>query len=293
MDLMINSSLLISLKSQLASLTRTDRVIAQSIVDDPAHFVQVSVKSFANDVGTSDTSVIRFCRKMGFSGYQALKERLKSELLTPQASHETILTSNIYIDDSIEETSDKLCGIISQSINDTRMALDLNLIAVIVKKILNSKRVFFIGLGGSGMSAIEASFKFNRIGIDANGFNEKHTMFCKLQHTTPEDIVIALSHSGKTEDILNAQLTAKECGAYTIVITNNLASNLAKNSDVKILNCSEGEVYQGDSIGTRVSQMYILDLIYTEVMKQNFEKVKSAKSNIRDKLLLTHSEYLS
>lgn len=287
---MTNSSLLISLKSQLTSLARTDRVIAQSIVDDPAHFVQVSVKSFANHIGTSDATVIRFCKKMGFSGYQALKEKLKSDLLTPQRSHQTVLTSNIYIDDSVEDTANKLCGIISQSIHETKIALDLKVIENIVKRILSCQRVFFIGLGGSGMSALEASLKFNRIGIDANGFNEKHAMFYKLQHTTSKDIVIALSHSGKTEDILNAQLTAKECGAYTIVITNNLTSPLAEHSDMKILNCSEGEVYQGDSIGTRVSQMYILDLIYTEIMKRNFEKVKSAKSNIREKLLLTHSE---
>ncbi|MFV0575885.1 MAG: MurR/RpiR family transcriptional regulator [Vibrio sp.] len=289
MDIMTNSSLLVSIKSQLSSLTRTDRIIAESIVDNPAYFVQVSAKSFANQVGTSDATVIRFCKKMGFSGYQELKEKLKSDLLAPKVSQQNVLTSDIYIDDSIGSTASKLCGIISQSIRDTKIALNLNTIEKIVQRISKCQRIFFIGLGGSGMSALEASLKFNRIGIDANGFNEKHAMFYKLQHTTSDDIVVALSHSGNTEDIVNAQLTAKECGAFTIVITNNLSSPLAEISDIKILNCSEGEVYQGDSIGTRVSQMYILDLIYTELMKRNFDKVKSAKSNIREKLLLTHS----
>lgn len=286
---MTNSSLLISLKSQLSSLTRSDRLIAQSIVDDPAYFVQVSVKSFAKHLGTSDATVIRFCKKMGFSGYQALKERLNSDLLAPQAMDQIALSSDIYLDDSIDDTADKLLNIVAQSVRETKIALDLSVIQSIVDRISKCQRIFFIGLGGSGMSAIEASLKFNRIGIDANGFNEKHAMFYKLQHTTANDIVIALSHSGKTADILNAQKTAKERGAYTIAITNNLTSPLAEHSEIKLLNCSEGEVYQGDSIGTRVTQMFILDLIYTELMKQNFDKVKSAKHNIREKLLLTHS----
>lgn len=76
----------------------------------------------------------------------------------------------------------------------------------------------FIGLGGSGMSAIEASLKFNRIGIDANGFNEKHAMFYKLQHTTANDIVIALSHSGKTADILNAQKQQKNVALIPLLL---------------------------------------------------------------------------
>lgn len=265
-------------------MTKAESLIVDKIIENPSYFVRVSAREFSSSTGVSDASVIRFCQKYSSLGYQEFKEQLHNELITSTQGEKQAISPDIYVEDDLESTIDKVESIIRYSVRDTKALLVTDALKKAVVAIEKATRLFFIGLGGSGLSAIEAGYKFNRIGFDANSFNEKHTMYYKIQYTKPDDVVIVISHSGESEDLLKAVQTVRQNGATIVAITQNCHSAIGQLAHIVIQNSSQGELYQGDSIGTRISQMYLLDILYTEALKHCFENVKFSKINIRSKI---------
>ena len=265
-------------------MTKSELIIVDKILEDPLFFVQSSAREFSKAVGLSDATVIRFCQKYSDLTYQEAKERLNKQLINLSSRSPKEVSPNIYSSDDLVTTTDKIESAVSASISDTKNIIDMKELKEIIDLIGLAKRVYFVGFGASGLSAIEAEHKFARIGIDVTGLDEKHSMFYKLQYTTPEDLVITISHSGDTLDILQAAKTAKQNKTPVIAITHNRKSELGKIADMVLQNCSQGGFYEGDSIGTRLSQVYLIEIMYTELLKRNFDKVKSSKIKIRNKI---------
>ncbi|SHF27044.1 MurR/RpiR family transcriptional regulator [Vibrio gazogenes] len=278
------SPLLLQLKNSRFSMTKAESLIVDKIIENPSYFVRASAREFSTSTGVSDASVIRFCQKYSALGYQEFKAQLHKELMISSQGEKRAISPDIYIEDDLDSTVEKVESIINYSVRDTKALLVTESLQQAVDALEKANRLFFIGLGGSGLSAIEAGYKFNRIGFDANSFNEKHTMYYKIQYTKPDDFVVVISHSGESEDMIKAAQTAQQNGSTIVAITQNANSTIGKLSHIVLQNSSQGELYQGDSIGTRISQMYLLDILYTETLKHCFENVKSSKINIRSKI---------
>ncbi|MGR5144506.1 MurR/RpiR family transcriptional regulator [Photobacterium sp. DNB23_23_1] len=280
------SSLTITQQLKLArdNMTKSELKIVDQFLRDPALVVLSSAREFSKLAGVSDASVIRFCQKYGFTGYSEMKDLLNQELIEAPVTKAEPISADIYIEDSLEETIDKISKIVNCSILDTKKSLCTTDLKSVIDAIDQSKRVFFIGLGGSGLTAQEAQYKFSRIGLDATGFFEKHAMTYKMQYTNGDDVIIAISHSGEKSEIIETVKTVKENNGFCVAVSNNRQSTLSSICDITLDNCSQGELYQGDSIGTRVSQMFIIDIIYTELLKRRFTSIKSSKIRIKNKI---------
>ncbi|MDV7105132.1 MurR/RpiR family transcriptional regulator [Vibrio sp. TH_r3] len=272
------------LKSARGNMTKSELKIMDQFLRDPTSVISSSAREFSKLVGVSDASIIRFSQKYGFTGYLEMKERLNQELIHSPVNKPQAISADIFIEDTLADTVDKISSIINQSIEDTKKQLCLEDLERCVSRIDNANRVFFIGMGGSGLTAQEAQYKFSRIGVDATGFYEKHAMTYKIQYTNTQDVLIAVSHTGTKSEIIDTANTAKENGAFCIAITNNRQSELSRLCDLTFDNCSQGELYQGDSIGTRVSQMFVVDIIYTELAKRRFDSIKFEKLMIKNKI---------
>ncbi|MDG3085360.1 MurR/RpiR family transcriptional regulator [Vibrio hannami] len=280
----MKSAILLKLRTSRSSMTKSELVIVDKIIEDPNFFVCSSARDFSKAIGLSDATVIRFCQKYSDLKYIELKERLNAELIEETNRAPREVSPNIYADDDLETTIDKVQSAVLASLEDTKKIIDLEELNNVIRCIEDARRVFFVGLGGSGLTAIEAEHKFARIGVDVSGFHEKHRMFYTLQYIKPHDLLITISHSGETVGIVQAAQTAKQNGASVVAITHNKKSNLGVLSDVVLQNCSQGGFYEGDSIGIRTSQMYLIEVIYTELLKKNFDRVKSSKIKIKNKI---------
>ncbi|MEZ9040926.1 MULTISPECIES: MurR/RpiR family transcriptional regulator [unclassified Vibrio] len=272
------------LKQARSNMTKSELKIVDLLLQNPAFVIRSSARDFSKLANVSDASVIRFCQKYGFTGYSEMKELLNQELIVSSAAVIPPLSADIYIEDSLLETIDKISEIVTVSVNDTKSKLSVDDLELAIKLIDNAQRLFFVGVGGSGLTALEAQYKFSRIGLDATGFFENHSMAYKIQYTNDRDILVAISHSGEKHEIIETVKTAKSNSTFCIAITNNRNSELASLCDLTLDNCSQGELYQGDSIGTRVSQMFIVDILYTEMLKKRFPNVKSSKIMIKNKI---------
>lgn len=156
---------------------------------------------------------MRFCKKVGYGGLLNLKADLKRELL---AENDLSLPSSpdIFLDDSRNDVAQKIVLTIETSAKETLGMLDMKIVKPVVERFLSARRVMFVGFGASGLAALEARDKMNRLGIDSEAFTDRFTMTLKLANLKSDDLVVAFSHSGETPEVVNAFRLAKKGGLY-------------------------------------------------------------------------------
>lgn len=268
----------------LGSLGETDGKIAAYILQQPGWVVQLPVKKLAQEIGVSEATIVRFCKKVGYDGLLNLKADLKRELL---AESDLSLPSSpdIYLDDSRNDVAQKIALMIETSSRETIGLLDMKVVKPVVECFLAARRVMFVGFGASGLAALEARDKMNRLGIDSEAFTDRFTMTLKLANLKPDDLVVAFSHSGETPEVVNAFRLAKKKGVYTLAITHSPHSPLNELASTFWLTSGEAGPMQGDSISTRISQLFIIEFLCTEITRHNLRDSDETGLSIKELLI--------
>ncbi|MBV7405966.1 MurR/RpiR family transcriptional regulator [Enterobacter sp. ENT03] len=268
----------------LTSLSGSDRKVAEFILQNPAQVVQLPVKKLALGSGVSEATIVRFCKKIGYGGLLSLKTELKRELLAE--SDFTLPSSpDIFLGDSRNDVAQKIALTLDTTVKETIDLIDMRKIKHIVEQFIRARRVMFVGFGASGLAALEARDKMNRIGIDSEAFTDRFTMTLKLANLKRDDLVVAFSHSGETPEVVNAFRLAHNAGAHRLAITHSPQSPLNELADNFLLTCGAAGPYQGDSIATRISQLFIIEFLCTEITLHNAKDSASPGESIKEILI--------
>ena len=98
------------------------------------------------------------------------------------------------------------------------------------------------------------------------------------------DVAIAISHTGTSPETVHALKLAREAGATTVALTHNLGSPLIDVADFSLINGNRQGMLQGDSIGTKTAQLFVLDLLYTLLVQAAPEQARESKLRTMDAL---------
>ena len=129
-------------------------------------------------------------------------------------------------------------------------------------------RFHFVGIGYSGIIAQDSNYKFMRIGLNCVSFDSSHTMIMMASIMEKGDLLIAISHSGETDEIIKTVKLAKENEVDVISITKKKESSLKDISDIHLEYISEETLLETGSISSKLAQIFLIDLIYTQVVKE-------------------------
>ncbi|WP_088067224.1 MurR/RpiR family transcriptional regulator [Gottfriedia luciferensis] len=281
---MVQANSLGKIRSYYARLSDKEKKIADYILQNPKHIIHSTITEVAEDLNVADATVFRFCKRIGFKGYQALKIALATEIMTPiQQIHEEISEK----DDEIS-VANKIFKSNIRTLENTAQILDSQSFKKAVDLILNANRVEVYGVGGSSVIAMDAFHKFIRTGIKANSYADLHFQLMSASQLTKDDVAIVISHSGSNKDILRILHVLNENGAKTIGITGFPKSPLSQNVDVSLYTSSEETEYRPEALASRIAQLSIIDALYVNIMilnshkaKTSFEKVRTAISETR------------
>ena len=229
---------------------------------------------------------------MGFCSLQHFKLSLAEEL-SRRSQQKTIISHNITADESIMTTAKKLMSIGIDTLRQTVENLDEEVIAQTVRLLTGGHRVYFIGLGNSGFVADDSAYKFQRIGIDALGLDNSHLIMLHMALIHPGDVVIAISHSGASKEIVQAARLAGQNGAHLIAITASTGSELRDCADLCISYKTRETMLETGSIVTKLTQVFIIDLIYTQVVKERPEPSVKNKQRTADAVNLLRLGHLA
>lgn len=238
-----------------------EKKISEYILSNPHEIIGISISELAKKCGCGEATVVRFSRKLGFGGYQSLKIGIAGEMNSTSAISETI-TKN----DSCFEIFKKRITDISVALNNTESVLDPEALETAAKKIMNASRIVIFGLGNSAAIAIDAAHKFLRLGLPAQSCCDNHLQAIIASHLDRKSVVVAISHSGSSKDIVDAVQLSKMSGATAIGITNFGSSPLTENCDISLFTKSEETRYSLLAMSSRIAQLAIFDAIYSYIV---------------------------
>jgi DNA-binding MurR/RpiR family transcriptional regulator len=259
------------------SLTPSSKRIADYVMSNATQVSKHSIAELSQIVNAGDATIIRFCRTLGFKGYQDFKMELAIEVSNLQGREKEIFDTDVTAEDNAEVIGHKLQSTIESVLSETMNLLNFQSLELVAEALKDAKAIYFFGVGSSGLTAESAKHKFMRIGLNVDAFTNNHFMYVKASLMQPGDFAVGISHSGNSVETTKALRLAKENGATTIAITHNPRSDITKYSDYVLVNGNRQGQLQGDSIGTKISQLFVLDLIYTLLVKRDISGAKANK----------------
>ena len=258
---------------------RAEKKIADWILQNPGKLIPLSISELADNCKCSEATIVRFARRLGFDGYQALKISLAREENT------TNISESISPNDSCFEIFEKVCNDIYCSLERTRKVLDEKALADAVEKILSANKIITLGLGNSASVAVDMSHKFLRAGCNAVAYTDNHMQAIAASHLSEGDVAIGVSHSGSSKDIVDALRIARERGAATICLTNYGKSPIIKVSDIVLQTVSDETRYSILALNSRIAQLAIVDSLYFYIVLRKGEAAVSAIAETEKALL--------
>lgn len=271
---MDNTNIVLEIQSSYNQFTKAEKKVADYVIKNQSKVLYMSITDLADACKVGDTSVYRFCRTMKLQGYQEFKMRLSlSQGATSSSSTKTVLESRRF-DDSLGEMAEKVLQLHLAAIKETYMLLSRDNFDKILDMFEQAKRVFFFGIGDSLLTAEEARNKFLRITNKVICITDPHMQAMAASMTTEEDLIVIISYSGATKDNIHVAKVAKEAGAKIACITHFQKSPLTSYSDAILLCGSSEGPLEGGSMTAKLSQLYLIDLLYQEFYEKNYESCK-------------------
>jgi len=260
--------MLSKIKSARDGLRKSEQKVADVILADPDESVQSSIQSIASRASVSEPTVIRFCRALDCVGFQQFKLRLAQDL----ASRGTFFYSDVTTEDSSKELATKLLDGAIASLVQIRNQLNYESLEQAIHLFEKCERVEFYGSGGSAIVGEDAQLKFFRLGKPAIAYSDPHIQLAAAALLDERALVIAISHSGRSSDILNTVEIAKKTRAKVISVTAT-KSPLAEISDVTLtVDVSEdSDIFS--PVKSRLAQMVVLDILAVGVAVRGGEEM--------------------
>ncbi|GAA3010205.1 MurR/RpiR family transcriptional regulator [Tetragenococcus solitarius] len=238
------------------SLTKSEKKVADYILvtKDKTKYSTIQEVKKATNVG--DATIIRFCQKLGFSGFADLKIEIAKEDFTN--TYET--TEKKYYDQVLDG--------LYEALESTRQLLNEKELMKAVDAITKARYLYIFGVGSSGTSSISLEKMFLRVGVHCQAVIDPHYQAQSASLLDKQDAVVVFSLTGRTKDSYNAMNLASKNGATTIAITNYLSSPLAQLGDI-VLQTSVEDFFDGGSLAGIISQLYISDLLVRGYERNN------------------------
>lgn len=227
------TSILHRLESERDRLRPSETKVADAIAAEPDGLLGWSVSELARRAGVSDPTVLRFCRALGFDGFQDFKLRLAQDLAALRVTGRSLSPIVLGPDDSVGDAADKVFETTIEHLARARQRLDKQAISRAAEIVATANRVEIYGFGASGAVAIDAQHKLFRLALGAVAYSDPHMQAMSAATLGREDVVIAISHTGRSRELVHSVRIARRGGATVIAIT-RAASPLAAEADVVI-----------------------------------------------------------
>lgn len=253
------------------TLGRGEKKIADWLLAHPSELISLSISEVASVCGCGDATVIRFAKRLGLSGYQELKINVAREMGGN-------LTGNLAFspEDTVMEVYNKHIADIKITLDETRTYLNPTAMEKSAEALRNARSISIIGLGNSAPIAQDAAHKFLRAGLPASAYSDNHMQMIVTSHLGPGDVVMAISHSGSSVDIVSALERAKSNGATTICITNHGKSPVDKHSDYLLYTNAQETKYSILAMTSRIAQLAVIDTLYSYIVIRGGDTISQA-----------------
>lgn len=253
------------LRRDMVNFRSTERRVAQVFLDNPPAIVGLSVTEVSDLADVSDATVVRFCQRLGFSGFAEFKIQLASEIAEPfQIVHADISNA-----DGSLEIIEKVFKSNMQTLYDTLDVLNREAFVAAVEAICNAQSLRFFGIGTSAPIALDAWYRFDQLGFPSLAIIDPIQMAVAALQFDEKTVAIGISHSGATRATVEALKLSAAAGAMTICITSFQRSPIVSTSDIPLIVAARETSYRAEAMASRLAHLSVLDALHVAVAHKN------------------------
>ena len=272
--------IVLNIKIKYDTFSCAEKKIADYLFENSLDILDLFITDLAAKCDVSEATIVRFVKKLGFSGYPQFKLAIAQEIAARP------IADNITDTDSPFDIFTKVCEDIYYSLEKTKNTISQKALTDCCKKLLAAEKIFIFGLGNSASIALDVAHKLFRLGLNAVAYTDNHLQAIASAHTNERMVVLGISHSGRSKDIVQSLKTAKENGAVTISLTSDHKSPIVRASDIVLYTVADETNYRILALNSRITQLAIIDTIYSYLVchiPMAEEQIAQTESALRSK----------
>ena len=284
------AALAAKVRTMAPSMTRSMQRVAEAVARDPAGCAALTVTGLAERTGTSEATVVRTSRLLGYPGYRDLRLALAGLAAQQESGAAPAVTADIAVDDPMSEVVAKLAQDERQTLADTAAQLDTAQLEAVVTQLASARRIDIYGVGASSLVAQDLAQKLLRIGLIAHSHPDPHLAVTGAVQLGTGDVAIAITHSGRTVDVIEPLRVAFDRGATTVAITGRPDGEIAQYADHLLTTATSRESeLRPAAMSSRTSQLLVVDCLFIGVAQRTYETAAPALSASYEALAHRHS----
>ena len=252
-------SIIATLEACYGTLTETEKTVADYFLSSEKK-EDLSVPYITGRLHVSPASLVRFSKKLGLSGYREFVYRYQSGA----APH---------VADMVEDAV-MVLSTYQELLNRSYSLLDIRQVERVAALIAQKRRVYIYGVGNSGLAAREFESRFIRVGVDATAVIDTHRMMMDNAGLDAGCLVIAVSVSGATKEVMNALKKAAQSGASTVLITSQSQREWEQTFDEVMLVAVTKRLEYGDVISPQFPILVLIDILYVYFIQRDKERMQ-------------------
>ena len=264
-------------------LTTAERKVADFVLANHSQVQFMSITQLADECGTAEATISRFCRSLKLKGFNAFKIEL--------AQHGQIQSPPTITEpgaDTLMSRSMEVCRMATDSVMQTIELMEPEKVEQAVTLLEQAPHVWCMGSGGSMIMANECAHIFSTVSGKFFPVSDSHLQMSTISIATPKDVLILFSYSGATTNGIQVLELAKKRNIPTILVTRYSKSPAAKLATVTLRCGSNESPFQFGSIAARIAQLIVVDVLFQEFCHRNQEHCERNIQRIADALSNLH-----
>lgn len=256
-----------NIKMSLSLLNTNERRIGEWLITKGNITQETGLREVADILEVSEPFVVKVAKKIGYSGFRELRSALITYFnFLPYEKEEEIT-----INDNLDTVLDKVFSNSIQVLKEAQSVADTKIIGQAADIIFSARRVVILGVGGSASVCNDFEHKLLRIGILSHTYSDLHLMLMVTSQLSEQDVIIVISQSGDTRELLQAVEIAKHNRAKVICITNDNVSPLSQCADLSIFSPAMSGPLLGQNAVARIVQLNLLDTLFIAILLLDYQ----------------------
>ena len=278
----VSIPLLAQVEASRERLSKAEQQVADYVLAHPHDIMHQSIAVLAGSIGVSQPTVARFCLALGFTGFKEFKLRLIQSL----AGGVPFVHRDVGVSDPASALVAKVLDRTITALMRVRGELDPTALDRAIQLLVNARKIEFYGSGNSGIIATDAQHKFFRLGVPTVAYADAHIHGMAAALLQPGDVVVAISNTGRTRDMLHSVESARQAGANVVAITAS-GSPLAQLSTVALCADVEEDPDVYSPMSSRIVHLAIIDVLAVGVAlargPELLVQLEKAKQSLRER----------
>ncbi|MBQ7736546.1 MAG: MurR/RpiR family transcriptional regulator [Oscillospiraceae bacterium] len=283
----MNESVFDTISAAYYELTAAEKKTADFIMANRGRCQYLSIAELAEYSGVAEATVSRFCRRLGYKGFNAFRLALANAAfsLTPETG---LLSGPVERTDSFEQMCQKLYTADQAAMYQTLEMLDSDRIRQAADMLFAARRVVCMGQGGSMLLAQDAAHLFSTVSGKFSAVADSHIQVMTAVNMTSDDVILFFSFSGATKDLIDTMQTARERGVRTLLITRFLKSPGALLADLALPCGANESPLQLGSVPAKIAQLFLVDVLFSEYCRRDPDSCLQSRERLAGALEAKH-----